>query len=44
MMEGANLTMIYCKNFCKCYNVVGHWWLTHVILATQEAEIRRMAV
>jgi hypothetical protein len=22
----------------------GHWWLTPVILATQEAEIRRMAV
>jgi hypothetical protein len=22
----------------------GHWWLTPIILATQEAEIRRMAV
>jgi hypothetical protein len=22
----------------------GHWWLTHVIPATQEAEIRRMVV
>jgi hypothetical protein len=22
----------------------GHWWLTPVILATQEAEIRRIAV
>jgi hypothetical protein len=21
MMEGVNLTMIYCKNFCKCQNV-----------------------
>jgi hypothetical protein len=21
MMEGVNLTMIYCKNFCKCHNV-----------------------
>jgi hypothetical protein len=19
-MEGVNLTMIYCKNFCKCHN------------------------
>jgi predicted alpha-1,6-mannanase (GH76 family) len=22
----------------------GHWWLTHVILATQEAEIRRTPI
>jgi hypothetical protein len=21
MMEGANSSMIYCKNFCKCHNV-----------------------
>jgi hypothetical protein len=21
MMEGVNLTMIYCKNFCKYHNV-----------------------
>jgi hypothetical protein len=21
MMEGVNSSMIYCKNFCKCYNV-----------------------
>jgi hypothetical protein len=21
MMEGVNSTMIYCKNFCKCYKV-----------------------
>jgi hypothetical protein len=20
-MEGVNLTVIYCKNFCKCHNV-----------------------
>jgi hypothetical protein len=20
MMEGMNLNMIYCKNFCKCHN------------------------
>jgi hypothetical protein len=20
-MEGVNSTMIYCKNFCKCYNL-----------------------
>jgi hypothetical protein len=24
--------------------ITGHWWLTPVILATQEAEIRRTAV
>jgi hypothetical protein len=24
--------------------LVGHWWLTPVILATQEAEIRRIVV
>jgi hypothetical protein len=24
--------------------VAGHWWLTPVILATQEAEIRRITV
>jgi hypothetical protein len=23
---------------------VGHWWLTYVVLATQEAEIRRIEV
>jgi hypothetical protein len=22
MMEGVNSTMIYCKNFCKCHNVL----------------------
>jgi hypothetical protein len=21
MMEGANSTMVYCKNFCKCHSV-----------------------
>jgi hypothetical protein len=21
MIEGVNSTMIYCKNFCKCYQV-----------------------
>jgi hypothetical protein len=21
MMEGVNLTNIYCKHFCKCYNI-----------------------
>jgi hypothetical protein len=25
-------------------NMTGSWWLTSVILATQEAEIRRIAV
>jgi hypothetical protein len=27
----------------KCLGA-GHWWLTFVILATQEAEIRRIAI
>jgi hypothetical protein len=27
----------------KC-DIVGHWWLTPVILAIQEAEIRRVTV
>jgi hypothetical protein len=28
MMEGVNLTMIYCKNVCKCHNVplVPQWY------------------
>jgi hypothetical protein len=26
------------------YKEAGHWWLTPVILATQEAEIRRIVV
>jgi hypothetical protein len=30
-------------SFEECY-VAGHWWLTPVILATQEAEIRRIMV
>jgi hypothetical protein len=25
-------------------SLVGHWWLTLVVLATEEAEIRRIAV
>jgi hypothetical protein len=28
----------------KKTNFTGRWWLTFVILATQEAEIRRIAV
>jgi hypothetical protein len=28
----------------QIFNVTRHWWLTLVILATQEAEIRKMAV
>jgi hypothetical protein len=53
MVEGVNSSMIYiiyCKNFCKSHNVspkneaAGCWWLTPVILDTQEAEIRRIVV
>jgi hypothetical protein len=32
------------KYLFKKMSVAGHWWLTPVILATQEAEIRRIAV
>jgi hypothetical protein len=28
----------------KIYHLAGHQWLTPVVLATQEAEIRRIAV
>jgi hypothetical protein len=28
----------------KRYKLAGHWWLTPVILASWEAEIRRIAV
>jgi hypothetical protein len=57
MMEGMNLTKIYCRHFCICHNtmypqynnnikklVVGHLWLMAVILATQEAEIKKIVV
>jgi hypothetical protein len=30
--------------FCQNTSLAGHWWLTPVILATQESEIRRIAV
>jgi hypothetical protein len=30
--------------FVKTLIHVGHWWLTPVILATQEAEIRRFTI
>jgi hypothetical protein len=32
------------RDFIKNSNIAGHQWLTHVILATQEAEIRRIMV
>jgi hypothetical protein len=33
------------KNLFKnIFFLAGHWWLTRVILATQEAEIRRLMV
>jgi hypothetical protein len=28
----------------KSLQEIGHWWLTPVILATQEAEIRRITI
>jgi hypothetical protein len=30
--------------FLKCCQRTRHWWLTPVILATQEAEIRRIEI
>jgi hypothetical protein len=35
---------IPCNTASKIHRKVGHWWLTPVILATQEAEIRRITV
>jgi hypothetical protein len=32
------------KSRVKFKSIAGHWWLTSVILATQEAEIRRITV
>jgi hypothetical protein len=29
--------------FSRTPEIAGHWWLTSVILVTQEAEIRRIA-
>jgi hypothetical protein len=40
-MKGT--TVLICIGV-KNYVVVGHWWLTLIILATQEAEIRRIMV
>jgi hypothetical protein len=31
-------------SFSKEYSAAGHWWLTPIILATQEAEIRRIMI
>jgi hypothetical protein len=31
-------------SFKTVRKIAGHWWLTPVILATQEAEIRRISV
>jgi hypothetical protein len=36
-LNGYNFTL-------KKLNVIGHWWLMPVILAIQEAEIRRIVV
>jgi hypothetical protein len=35
---------VYSENNNKIMSAAGHWWLTPVILATQEAEIRRIGV
>jgi hypothetical protein len=32
------------ESFIKKWFVAGHWWLTPVILAPQEAQIRRITV
>jgi hypothetical protein len=41
---GSDLTNVQCKAIQNCHNEARHWWLTPVILATQEAEIRRISV
>jgi hypothetical protein len=40
LRKGTNFT----ASNCKRQNTAEHWWLTLVILATGEAEIRRIAV
>jgi hypothetical protein len=35
---------IIMKYFKNNQNVAGHWWLMSIIVATQEAEIRRIVV
>jgi hypothetical protein len=36
---GATITTLF-----KTSILIGHWWLTPVILGTQEAEIRRIVI
>jgi hypothetical protein len=38
------ITFLYLFHINNKKNVAGHRWLTSVILATQEAEIRRITV
>jgi hypothetical protein len=36
--------MLYCDLYFKKYDLARCWWLMPIILATQEAEIRRITV
>jgi hypothetical protein len=43
-MNHFELHLHYSSKYIKKYFLAGHWWLTLVILATQQAEIRRIMV
>jgi hypothetical protein len=38
------MNMLYKFLNKNCKQIAGHWWLKPVILATQDAEIKRIAV
>jgi hypothetical protein len=43
VLEGSFLNLIK-RIYVKTTARAGHWWLTSIILASQEAAIRRIAV
>jgi hypothetical protein len=38
------MTLKKCFSYSIKINIPGHWWLIPILLATQEAEIRRIMV